>query len=306
MQLIPIEQVNAIELFTGEALDSLLTEIRTQATAFVPDVLTEEGRKEIAAQAYKVSKSKSVIESAGLELVAEWKKSSARVDASRKKARDYLDDLRDEIKAPLEAWKAEQQRIEDDKLQAVLAARQAAEVAKLAEIDAREAAIAAREKAETERKAAEKAVEDAAAAEKLQQEREELIKKQAAAESERAAAEAIERAKKAEREHKEAVENAEKQRLIDAEKANQEQAAAVARAEKAARDAVELKERERLNAEKKQQTDDAQRAANMEHRKSINNKALAALVDGGITQELAKTVITLIASGLVPNVQIKY
>ena len=60
MQLIPIENVNAIELFSNEkSIQAVLDEIKEAATDFEPDVSTPDGRKEIAAQAYKVSISKA-------------------------------------------------------------------------------------------------------------------------------------------------------------------------------------------------------------------------------------------------------
>jgi DNA recombination-dependent growth factor C len=48
----------------------------------------------------------------------------------------------------------------------------------------------------------------------------------------------------------------------------------------------------------------AKREANKAHKAKINNAALSALVDGGISEECAKACVILIASGSVPNVQI--
>ena len=44
----------------------------------------------------------------------------------------------------------------------------------------------------------------------------------------------------------------------------------------------------------------------MEHKKKINNEAVAALVANGIGQDQAKQIITLIAKGLINNVTINY
>jgi colicin import membrane protein len=185
--LIPLESVNAVEIFTGAKLDDLLLQIRTEVATIVPDVLTAGGRKEIASLAYKVARSKTTIDDAGKTLVAEWKAKSAQVDASRKKARDYLDTLKDEVRKPLDDWEAEQARIEQEAAARLEAERVAAENAaaaeaarieaervaaaaaataelarRAAEIDAREAAIAAKEKVAADALAAEHAAQEAA------------------------------------------------------------------------------------------------------------------------------------------------
>gem|GEM_PF-7082836 len=86
--LIPIESVNAIEVFTGNGLDDLLARIRAEAVTLVPDLTTVASRKEIASQAYKVARSKTAIDDAGKALVADLKKQTGDIDAARKKARD--------------------------------------------------------------------------------------------------------------------------------------------------------------------------------------------------------------------------
>jgi len=45
-QLIPLENVNAIELFSDQkSIQAMLDEIKSQATDFKPDVSTPDGRK---------------------------------------------------------------------------------------------------------------------------------------------------------------------------------------------------------------------------------------------------------------------
>jgi hypothetical protein len=90
----------------------------------------------------------------------------------------------------------------------------------------------------------------------------------------------IERQQQAERE-KQIAEQAAKQALIDAENARQAQ--------------LQREESARLKRE-----------ADTEHKKQINNAILSVLVENGITEDGAKTVITLAAKGLLPNTQINY
>ncbi|KAF1009531.1 MAG: hypothetical protein GAK28_00169 [Luteibacter sp.] len=309
--LIPVESVNGIELFTGAGnLDDLLARIRQETITIIPDVTTDKGRKEIASLAYKVARSKTVIDDAGKALVADWKAKSAEVDAARKKARDTLDALKGEIRQPLTDWEEEQERIAREAAEAEARARAEAEAARLAEIERREAEIREREaaiaRAEAERIAAEKAEREA----RERVEREERIRQEAAERAKKEAEEAIARA---EREAKEARERADRERAdavererVAAERAEHARVEAIRAAEQRAADEAARAERERKAEADRIEAENARRAADREHRKAINNAALAALVEGGIDENVAKAVITLIASGSIPAVSINY
>ncbi|WP_459018033.1 hypothetical protein [Stenotrophomonas sp. PSU_St142] len=308
--LIPLESVNAVEVFTGGGLDDLLARIRAEAVTLVPNVKTVAGRKEIASIAYKVSRSKTAIDDAGKALVADLKKQTGDIDSARKKARDTLDALRDEVRKPLTDWEAEQERIERERVEAEERARAAAEEARLAElarkeeeIRAREEAVRAAEEAERQRVAAEQA-------ERERVEREARLQAEAAENAKREAAAAVERA---EREAREATERAARdaaeaeQRAKDAaERAEREKAEAVAAAERRAQEEAERAERERQAQADAQRKADEARAADVEHRRSINRAAMAALIAQGISEDDAATVITAIVQGKVPAVAIRY
>ena len=80
---------------------------------------------------------------------------------------------------------------------------------------------------------------------------------------------------------KEIADQSAKQALINAENARQAQ--------------LQAEENARLKRE-----------ADTEHKKQINNAILSVLVENGISEDDAKTVITLAAKGLLPNTQINY
>lgn len=63
--LVPIETINAVEVFTGQNLDDLLLRIRAETASHVPNVATADGRKAIASVAYSVARSKTTIDDAG-------------------------------------------------------------------------------------------------------------------------------------------------------------------------------------------------------------------------------------------------
>lgn len=185
-QLLPIEHVNAVELFTGHKLDELLLQIRAETASIVPDTSTDAGRKAIASTAYKVARSKTAIDDAGKELVAGWKRQAAEVDAGRKKARDYLDDLKIEVRAPLDAWEAEQARLEQEaRIQ-----REQAEADRLAEIERREAELRQREEAIA---AQERAAQERAERERIDAEQQEQARLEQARIDEQARQEAVQR-----------------------------------------------------------------------------------------------------------------
>ncbi|MCU1139477.1 hypothetical protein [Stenotrophomonas maltophilia] len=308
--LIPLESVNAVEVFTGGGLDDLLARIRAEAVTLVPNVKTVAGRKEIASIAYKVSRSKTAIDDAGKALVADLKKQTGDIDSARKKARDTLDALRDEVRKPLTDWEEEQARIERERVEAEERARAAAEEARLAEIARKEEEIRAREEAV---RAAEEAERQRAAAEQAERERverEARLQAEAAENAKREAAAAVERA---EREAREATERAAReaaeaeQRAKDAaERAEREKAEAVAAAERRAQEEADRAERERQAKADAQRKADEARAADVEHRRSINRAAMAALIAQGISEDDAATVITAIVQGKVPAVAIRY
>lgn len=101
---------------TPSGIDVLIQRIKSEASAEVPDLTTKKGRDRIASLAYKVSKTKTLVDDFGKELVAEEKKRLALIDADRKKWRDECDKLRDEIRKPLTDWEqAEADRIQRHK-----------------------------------------------------------------------------------------------------------------------------------------------------------------------------------------------
>lgn len=97
---------------------------------------------------------------------------------------------------------------------------------------------------------------------------------------EREAQREAERKAQEERE-KQIAEQAAKQAVIDAENARQAQ--------------LQQEENARLKRE-----------ADTEHKKKINNAILSVLVENGITEDDAKTVITLAAKNLLPNLSVRY
>lgn len=186
--------------------------------------------------------------------------------------------------------------------------------------------LVAREKYDAEQ--AELARLRASEAAREQKEREERIAREAAEQAQREADARAQAEREAvirrEQEAKEAAERRELELKLQAEQA--EKAAAQAKADKIAaeqraeHDRIAGIEREKQAAEAgrlaeiKRQADAkaaeeaeaARREADKAHKGKVNRAALAAFVQGGMTEECAKLAVTLIAKGGVPAVKISY
>lgn len=115
--LIVIEKENALTVFTTtNGLDPIIDRIRQEVSSLVPDVSTKKGRDAIASAAMKVARSKTYLDGVGKELVDKLKEQPKLIDAERKRVRDILDSLKDEIRKPLTDWEtAEESRIQSIK-----------------------------------------------------------------------------------------------------------------------------------------------------------------------------------------------
>ena len=114
--LVVIEKSNAMAVFTtNEQLDPIIEAIEKEARSLVPDVSTKKGRDAIASMAHKVARSKTYIDNAGKDLVAELKALPKQIDESRRLVRERLDALKDEVRRPLNEW----EQAEDERKQAL-------------------------------------------------------------------------------------------------------------------------------------------------------------------------------------------
>ena len=111
--LVVAEKLDVAVVFSDKGMAKLLDEIKTKVIAHVPDTETEQGRKDIISLAYKITRSKTLIDDLGKGVVADWKKKAKLIDEHRKTARDFLDDLKNTARQPLTDWEAEQAIIKE-------------------------------------------------------------------------------------------------------------------------------------------------------------------------------------------------
>jgi len=115
-QLIVLENLKATDVFVENGLNPYLDQIAAEVHAFESDVTTDKGRKAIGSMARKVARSKTFLDGMGKTLNAEAKQKAKLVDNERKRCREILDDLRDEVRAPLTAFEDKQKQKEADQL----------------------------------------------------------------------------------------------------------------------------------------------------------------------------------------------
>ncbi|HBQ2858762.1 TPA: hypothetical protein L7V06_000293 [Klebsiella pneumoniae] len=319
MDLVVIEKKNAMAVFTNnDQLDPLIEAIEKEARSLVPDVTTKKGRDAIASMAHKVARSKTYIDNAGKDLVAELKALPKQIDESRRVVRERLDALKDEVRRPLTEWEAEQERIKAE--EAMLALH----VEALAMNEDFDRQLAARIESDHEmallmndafdREQADKAAE----AERQRIAHEEEIKRLAAA----AAAREVEQRAQREREeaaHREAMlkaqaEQAERDRIAAEQKAEADKQAAIeAERRKAQEEAdrirreAEQREQARLAEEKRKADEQARREADVKHRKAVGTEIVKALLaNTSLTRDQAIEVLTAVKDGRIPHTGISY
>ncbi|CCS30223.1 hypothetical protein [Salmonella enterica] len=308
MDLVVIEKHNAMAVFTTkEQLDPLIEAIEKEARSLVPDVSTKKGRDAIASMAHKVARSKTYIDNAGKDLVAELKALPKQIDESRRIVRERLDALKDEVRKPLTDWEAEQER-------------------KKAEEEARIKAEADRKQFEADHEIAllmnkdfdREREEQRRLAEQAQRERDEQLKREAA-EQARRDAEAkhraeLEAAARREAEEKARAEAAERKRIEEVQRIQREAEAARQRAEQEKQEAIAAERRRQQEAEdarlaeqKRIADETAKREADVKHRKTVGTEIVNALLaNTSLTREQAIEVLTALKDGLVPRAKIHY
>lgn len=330
MDLVVIEKKNAMAVFTNnDQLDPLIEAIEKEARSLVPDVTTKKGRDAIASMAHKVARSKTYIDNAGKDLVAELKALPKQIDESRRVVRERLDALKDEVRRPLTEWEAEQERIKAEEAMNALHAEALEmnikfdqELAAKFEADHEMALLMDKD---IDRERADKAAE----AERQRIAREEEIKRQAEEKAKREAEEkhraemeasarreAEERAAKerAERERIEAQQRAERDRIAAEQKAEADKQAAIDAERRKAQEETdrirreaEQREQARLAEEKRKADEQARREADVKHRKAVGTEIVKALLaNTSLTRDQAIEVLTAIKDGNIPHTGISY
>lgn len=322
----------------GANLDGLYNVVQAKARALVADVTTADGVSKIKSTARQIASIKKRVDDIGKDVVAELKDLPKQIDANRKKWREDMEALQEEIRKPVTEIENRQAEIEEIRATHGKMALSGSEEIK--------AAIETLDKIELTGDKWKESLEDATAAvtaekgalevmlnaalkkEAEARELEELRKKQEEAERIIREQKIREEAERKAREEAEARAAAEKARL-EREKADAERKAA--EAEKAAKEALEREAEARRNQATASVDNGAQATAPVkrpsrwtDEQKKVNSAILARFAeiiraslpkhiaghsDQGYelaANEAAKEIIKAIACGKIENINVRY
>lgn len=336
-ELVVVRDKDALATFTDrDALDRILANVRQRVDEFKGDATTQEGRAEIKAFAFAVTKSKTALAGVGERLAREQKDIPKKIDAGRKHVVDTLDAWRDEVRKPLTDWeKADEDRmraheialdnlkglatfgIKADEIRGALAQAESAsdgpdreefedgfKVAKASVLTALRYRLAQCE--QSERDQAELARLRAIEAERIAADAERgrvAAEAEAKAQRERDLAAAATRAAQLEREAADRRAAEESKAAADREAMLKAQAEA---ADRRAADTEARLKREQALQEQAVLEEQKRREDDMEHKRAVNQAAVKALVSVGLAEAFAKIAIQAIAKGLIPRIKITY
>ena len=99
------ENASPVAILTDDkAYSEFYQKVKAAVGNFVPDVSTAIGRAEIKSMAFKVVRSKTALDDAGKKLNEEAREKINAVDAVRRKIREELTALAEEVRRPLTEW----------------------------------------------------------------------------------------------------------------------------------------------------------------------------------------------------------
>ena len=248
---------NLLSFFRNSAnLDGLYNVVESKARALVADVTTKEGVSQIKSTARQIASIKKRVDDLGKDIVAELKDLPKQIDANRKKWREDMEALQEEIRKPVTEIENRQAEIEEIRAthgklvlsgsEEIKAAIESLEKIELTGDKWKESLEDATAAVTAEKGALEVMLNAALKKEAEARELEELRKKQEEAERIIREQKIREEAERKAREEAEARAAAEKARL-EREKAEAERK--VAEAERAAKEALEREAEARKNQE---------------------------------------------------------
>ena len=330
---------NLLSFFrNGANLDGLYNVVETKARALVADVTTKEGFSQIKSTARQIASIKKRVDDLGKDIVAELKDLPKQIDSNRKKWREDMEALQEEIRKPVTEIENRQKEIEEIRAthgklalscsEEIKAAIETIDKIELTGDKWKESLDAAAAAVKAEKGALEVMLNAALKKEAEARELEELRKKQEEAERIIREQKIREEAERKAREEAEARAAAEKARL-EREKAEAERKAA--EAEKAAKEALEREAEARRNQATASVDNGAQATAPVkrpsrwtDEQKKVNSAILARFAeiiraslpkhiaghsDQGYelaANEAAKEIIKAIACGKIENINVRY
>ncbi|TXH43285.1 MAG: hypothetical protein E6Q97_34295 [Desulfurellales bacterium] len=101
-----LKELDGNKLYREGLLAPTVNDLKDEAAAFAADVTTEEGRKAIKSFAYRLTRSKNILDEKGKEINDTLRVHINAVDERRRTMRKELDTLIADIEKPLTQWEA--------------------------------------------------------------------------------------------------------------------------------------------------------------------------------------------------------
>lgn len=108
--LVKIDVQNAVQIFTGGGLDSLIDGVESRVRELKLDASTESGRDQIRTVAHQIARTKTALDAEGKALTEGWRKNTALVNTERKRAWERLEKLQEEVRRPLTEFETKEAR----------------------------------------------------------------------------------------------------------------------------------------------------------------------------------------------------
>lgn len=115
-ELVKLPEITADKapaIFGHNSLGQFVDLVRAAVIDEVPDLATDKGRKRIASLAATVSRSKTAVDAAGRAYLKKLKEMTKPIEAELREFETAMDELRDQVRAPLNAWQAERDAAEE-------------------------------------------------------------------------------------------------------------------------------------------------------------------------------------------------
>jgi hypothetical protein len=111
-EVVLLPAVSAETAYASGGIEKIIESLEKKVRAIPVDISTEEGRQACASVAYQIARSKTALDDMGAKLTEEWRQRTNAVNADRRVARDRLDKLKAEFRAPLTNWEnAQKERV---------------------------------------------------------------------------------------------------------------------------------------------------------------------------------------------------
>ncbi len=109
IELEALKALDGPDLFLNGGVAKVISDLSEQAAAFTGDVSTQEGREARKSFAYRLTRSKTILDDKGAELNKPLREKIDAVDKVRRDMKAKIDQMVKDVRAPLDKWESDEQ-----------------------------------------------------------------------------------------------------------------------------------------------------------------------------------------------------